>query len=78
MTAFEELKAWCEKYLPTDDYQVVEESRSYAQTIYFDMFNDAHPYMCFDDNGAFGGAGVLTDEDRLEHIRDLGETECEN
>lgn len=78
MTAFEELKAWCEKYLPIDEYQVVEESLSYAQTIYFDMFSDAHPYICFDENGAFCGSGVLSDEDRLEHIRDLVETECEN
>ena len=76
-TAFEALKAWCEKHLPVGEYQVVEESRSYAQTIYFDMYSQEHPFMCFGANGNFGGSGVLTDEDRLEHIRDLEVTERE-
>lgn len=77
MNAFEELKAWCEKHLPVGEYQVVEESRSYAQTVYFDMFNNEHPFMCFGASGAFISAGVLTDEDRLEHIRDLEAAERE-
>lgn len=76
-SAFEELLEWCEKHLPVGEYQVIEESRSYAQTIYFDMFNNEHPFICFSANGNFGGSGVLTDEDRLEHIRDLEATERE-
>jgi hypothetical protein len=78
MTAFEELLAWCEKHLPVGEYQVVEESRSYAQTVYFDMYNnEEHPFMCFGAQGGFISAGVLTDEDRCEHIRDLEATERE-
>ena len=77
MSAFEELLEWCEKHISAGDYQVVEESHSYAQTIYFDMFNNEHPFMCFSENGNFINAGVLTDEDRLEHIRDLEATERE-
>ena len=77
MTAFEELKNWCAKHLPVGEYQVVEESRSYTQTIYFDLFCDEHPFMCFSANGAFLNAGVVTDEERLEHIRDLEATERE-
>lgn len=77
MSAFEELLEWCEKHMQVGEYQVIEESRSYAQTIYFDMFNDEHPFMCFSANGNFISAGVLTDEDRLEHIRDLEATERE-
>ena len=78
MTAFEELKAWCEKHMPVGEYQVIEESRSYAQTIYFDIYNnEEHPFMCFNSSGTFISAGVLTDEDRCEHIRDLEATERE-
>ena len=76
-TALEELLEWCEKYISVGEYQVIEESRSYAQTIYFDIFNDEHPFMCFGANGNFISAGVLTEEDRLEHIRDLEATERE-
>lgn len=76
-SAFEELLEWCEKHMQVGEYQVIEESRSYAQTIYFDMFNDEHPFMCFSANGNFISAGVLTEEDRLEHIRDLEATERE-
>ena len=77
MSAFEELLEWCYKHLPVGEYQVIEESHSYAQTIYFDMFNDEYPFMCFSADGGFISSGVLTEEDRLEHIRDLEATERE-
>ena len=77
MNAFDELLEWCAKHLPVGEYQAVEESRSYARTVYFDMFNNEHPFMCFSANGNFISAGVLTDEDRLEHIRDLETMERE-
>ena len=77
MTAFEELKAWCEKHMPTGLYQIVEESNSYNKTIYLDLYEDEIPYMAFSRNGNFMCSGVLSDEDRLEHIRDLAVTERE-
>lgn len=77
-SALEELLNWCEKHLNSDEYQLVEESRSYSATIYFDMYNnEEHPFMCFNDKGTFISAVVLTDEDRVEHIRDLEATERE-
>ena len=77
MSAFDELVEWCAKHLGADEYQVIEESNSYAQTIYFDMYSQEHLFMCFSETGNYMSAGVLTDEDRLEHIRDLEATERE-
>lgn len=45
-TAFEELLEWCTKHMSVGEYEVVEESRSYQQTIYFDLGSDELPlYM---------------------------------
>lgn len=71
MTAFEELKAWCEKHLDTESYKVVPQSPSYLTTIYF-VENDIN-YICFDEDGAVHGMGTLDDDDMLDHIRDYEE-----
>lgn len=76
-TAFEELAEWCEKYMPVGLYQIVEESNSYHKTIYLDLYEDEIPYMAFSKEGNFVCSGVLSDEDRIEHIRDLEATERE-
>lgn len=76
-TAFEELAEWCEKHMPVGLYQIVEESNSYNKTIYLDLYEEEIPYMAFSRTGSFMCSGVLTDEDRLEHIRDLEATERE-
>lgn len=74
-TAFDELAEWCEKHMSEGLYQIVEESRSYHKTIYLDLYEDAIPFMAFSGEGDFMCSGVLTDEDRIEHIRDLEATE---
>lgn len=74
-TAFEELAEWCEKHMPVGLYQIVEESNSYNKTIYLDLYEEEIPYIAFSRTGHFMCSGVLTEEDRLEHIRDLEETE---
>ena len=76
-TAFEELASWCEKHLPVGTYNIVEESRSYAQTIYLNVFEEDIPFVCFTPDGAYSASGTLTNEDMCEHIRDLEATERE-
>ena len=76
-TAFDELAEWCEKHMQVGEYQIVPQSRSYQQTIYLNVFDDETPFVCFNPSGAVICAGVLTYEDRLEHIRDLEATERE-
>jgi hypothetical protein len=69
MTAFEELKAWCEKHLKADEYQVVPESHSYSATIYFTDCGVG--FICFDRDGDACGMGALDEDDMLEHINDV-------
>lgn len=76
MTAYEELKAWCEKHLPEDGYKVVPESRSFCTTIYFAEFSDTGLGMvCFAPNGSVAGFGAIDEDDMMEHIEDYEHTE---
>jgi len=76
MTAYEELKAWCEKHLNTDCYKVVPESRSYLATIYFAEFADTGLGMvCFAPDGSVAGLGAIDEDDMMEHIEDYERTE---
>jgi hypothetical protein len=72
MTAFEELKAWCEKHLDADDYKVVPESENYYATIYFEpLINDNNiPCFVFNDEGTFQHSDVCTNDEIVEHIQD--------
>lgn len=72
MTAFEELKAWCEKHLGADDYKVVPESENYYATIYFEpLINDNNiPCFVFNDEGTFQHSDVCTNDEIVEHIQD--------
>ena len=69
MNAFEELKAWCEKYLGDLGYEVVPESRSYSAPIYFTDCGVG--FICFDRNGDACGMGALDDDDMFEHINEV-------
>ena len=72
MTAFEELKAWCEKHLGADDYKVIPESENYYATIYFEpLINDNNiPCFVFDEDGAFQHSDICTNDEIVEHIED--------
>lgn len=70
MTAFEELKAWCEKHLGALDYKVVPESRSYSATIYF-TDDCGVGFICFDRDGDACGMGAVDDDDMFEHINEV-------
>ena len=72
MTAFEELKAWCEKHLTADDYKVVPESENYYATIYFEpLINDNNiPCFVFDSTGDIEHSDVCANDEMVEHIQD--------
>lgn len=73
MTAYEELKAWCEKHLDPESYKAVPESPSYCATIYF--INNEISYICFDSNGAVFYLDTLDEDDMIEHIQDYERTQ---
>lgn len=71
MTAFEELKAWCEKHLGADDYKIVPESNLYHVTIYFEPdMNDNISCFIFGSTGKYITSGSCTNEEMCEHIED--------
>ena len=71
-TAYEELKAWCEKHLSPDNYKIVPESRSYCATIYFSEFDDtdAIGMICFTPDGSVANVGAMGEDEMMEHIED--------
>lgn len=72
LTAYEELKVWCEKHLAPEDYKIVPESRSYCATIYFAEFDytDEVGMICFAPNGSVVNAGAMSADEMIEHIED--------
>ena len=73
MTAFEELKTWCEKHHGTLDYKVVPESRSYSATIYFTDCGVG--FICFNRDGDACGMGSIDEDDMFEHINEVAHEE---
>lgn len=75
MTAYEELKAWCEKHLTSEDYKIIPESERYFTTIYFDPLanNDSIPCLMFDTDGSFQHLSVCSKPEMIEHIEDCEE-----
>jgi hypothetical protein len=69
LTAYEELKAWCEKHLDADDYKVVPESPSFAQAIYFT--ENGVGFVCFNGDGSVCGCGECGQDGMEEHLFDL-------
>jgi hypothetical protein len=72
MTAYEELKAWCEKHLPPMEYHIVPESNCYNATIYFG--DGAYSYFTFDSTGGYLATGDANDDDLIDHIHDYEAT----
>ena len=70
MTAYEELKAWCEKHLTSEQFTIVPETESFLTTIYFNSRNDmgVADYICFYKDGDYGGAGAIPYSSKIEHI----------
>lgn len=71
MTAYEELKAWCEKHLSPELYKIVPESPCFCTTIYFAEYADTGVGMiCFSPSGSVAGLGTLDEDDMITHIED--------
>lgn len=71
-TAYEELKAWCEKHLAPDLYKIVPESSSFCATIYFAEYPDTGVGMiCFSPSGSVAGLGTLDEDDMMVHIDEV-------
>lgn len=70
MTAYEELKAWCEKHLEADNYKIIPNTNSFFTTIYFidNQVSEASGMIYFFNNGEVAGVCNYTEEDMLEHI----------
>lgn len=76
MTAYEELKAWCEKHLTPDRYKIVPESPCFCATIYFTEYTDTGVGMvCFSPSGVVVGLGALDEDVMMEHIEDYERAE---
>ena len=72
MSAYEELKAWCEKHLEADAYRIIEKTSSYLTTIYFidKQCNEASGMIYFFGSGEVAGISNYTEDDMIEHIED--------
>lgn len=73
MTAYEELKAWCEKHLEKEDYRIVEKTSSYFNTIYLidKQGYEASGMIYFFGNGEVAGISNYTEDEMIEHINDV-------
>lgn len=71
MSAYEELKAWCEKYLKADAYKAVPESERYFPAFYFEPdVNIDISCIVFNEDGSFQHTETVTNEEMCEHILD--------
>ena len=68
-TAYEELKAWCEKHL-NDKYRVeiIPETTDYYTTLYI-ITDEEIFYAAFDTKGRFTGMGEASWDEFQEHVK---------
>ena len=69
-TAYEELKAWCEKHLQPQEFTALEESFSFLPTIYINC-DGYMTYLCFAQDGSYAGSGEASDDDLSAHAYEL-------
>lgn len=76
-TTYEELKAWCEKHLETEEYRIVEKTDSYLATIYFinKQCDEASGMIYFFGNGEVAGISNYTEDEMIEHVEDYEQIE---
>lgn len=74
-TAYEELKAWCEKHLG-DKYriEIIPEAANYYTTMYIIKKDEEIFYAAFDTEGYFIGIGGATWDEFQEHVKYYEET----
>ena len=73
MTAYEELKAWCEKHLKADEYRIVEKTSSYFATIYLidNQISEASGMIYFFGSGEVAGISNYTEDEMIDHINEV-------
>lgn len=79
MTAYEELKAWCEKHLEPEDYKAVPTTENFFHCIYisadisFNADDDSVGFVGFFDNGSVAVLGSVSQASMYAHIKDYKE-----
>lgn len=81
-TAYEELKAWCEKHLEKSDYTITPANDNYLQAIYFSSLfvGDDVGAICFEDDGSVSSTDTIPYNSFQAHLIETntlkeGETE---
>lgn len=69
-TAYEELKAWCEKHLAPEDYKDVPATEEFFHCIYFSVEDDSIGFIAFFGNGSVVGLGSAPIDRMNAHIEE--------
>ena len=73
MTAYEELKAWCEKHLEPEDYKDVPATEDFFHCIYLCVEDDSIGFVGFFGNGSVVALGSVPQVSMNTHIEDYKE-----
>lgn len=72
-SAYEELKAWCEKHLEPEDFKDVPETGGFFHCIYLSVEDDSIGFVAFFKNGSVVGLGSVSYTNMNAHIEDYKE-----
>lgn len=73
MTAYEELKVWCEKHLEPEDYKDVPATEDFLHCIYLCVEVDSVGFVGFFGNGSVAALGSVPQYSMNTHIEDYKE-----
>lgn len=73
MTAYEELKAWCEKHLEPDEWKDVPATETFFHCIYMSVEDDSVGFVGFFGNGSVVALGSAPEHIVNAHIEDYKE-----
>ena len=73
MTAYEELKAWCEKHLEPEDYKDVHSTEDFFHCIYLKVEDDSIGFVGFFGNGSVAALGSVSQANMETHIEEYEE-----
>lgn len=73
LTAYEELKSWCEKHLNPEDYKDVPETENFFHCIYLSVEDDSIGFVGFFGNGSVVGLGSMPIDRMDTHIEEYKE-----
>lgn len=72
-SAYEELKAWCEKHLEPKDYKDVPATENFYHCIYMNVEDDSIDFVSFFGNGSVVGLGSVSQASMNIHIEEYKE-----